>query len=249
MSDIRYNDWLVQSRYSKYPFSDTAEMESSGGTNVPLSAFLDCCVRMPAPSYPVYVSKIRRDVDGYSIQISDDGLIRAATDYVNIPTSADRVILTLRDPHGIICGHMICDGLGLAALLSRVEDQMIFSEEGLPLLPRVIFPEHPNAFKAFTVGGQYLSGRIWHVADLGMIHDIDFDGIQIHVTGEPLPDYLIDDTYESPVFIEEINGIPVIGDTAYVIIGDNIVDDPPLRIQAQSGGIKLVFLTPSRSTL
>ena len=244
MADVRNREWLDVMRYNKYPFDDTATMVSTDNVTIPISAFLDLCLRTNSTDRNIYLKSIVRTSSGYFLHVSDSNGELAVSESFAAPTGVNPTSIRLFDSQDILCGIFICDGLGLAALCSRVETSLEFNSSATKFTARTILHENIDAFKGFVVDQNYVSGRVWVVCENGIQASVGTSDIKLNAIGEPLPDRILYPDQPAPIFLQKINGQEVNGNDYYLIVSTAAVDDPPLRMEMMDDGIKISFLTP-----
>jgi hypothetical protein len=206
---IAYRD---QFRYTNYPFSDAAELETESGFVLPQELFLDASVYVEREL--VYLKSVIRRFDKITFYLGDDNHSHLSSFSLELNQTTDeeqtaQIHSQTKELRGII----VYDASLVAVLLSLPDGENAFVGNGLPFCLTCYVPIASDGLAAISLVNAYgqtqtLSGNICLVGSNGIILEQKGNVITIHVAGDPLYDRArYGAAYLTPRFLQRIQAV------------------------------------------
>jgi hypothetical protein len=231
-----------QNEFSRYPFADSATLQSSHALVFENSTFLDAAIYPVGIGDVAFLSSIDVGATDATIYIGDEHTLKVASGEFNLfnPTSTIR----LKDTYGRPAGMLLSDETRLAIFQSWPKGEHVFRKDATAFLASVVVPTPAIGLRGLlTAKDELLTGDIWIVGDDGIVVRDDDGDIRVDIVGDPLFARRLcgpDGTFVQPTFLQTINGIkPDVNGDFKITVCDVLVEDTILRIFSDDGAIKI----------
>ena len=202
MPSVIFPEYRDSLKSVKYPFTDTATLESTDGNlTLPKEVFCDATLYIPGAVAPIYVQKITISnavktitVSDYSKKYTATGEIKPLADSIELFDSMNRSV------------GMLVASSNLTYFTSIPSGEYEFTYKATPFVPRCITQLNDTGITSVGTESTALEGDIWLVGKQGIILRYVDDAIRVDIVGEPLFKFE-DENFDPPTFVQTINGL------------------------------------------
>lgn len=232
-----------ENEFSRYPFADSASLESDDDQVIPPETFIDAAVYPIGGRERMYIESIEIRSRLVTINISDPGgatLCSGSFDPLDPPHQ-----IPLVDAYDRAAGVLISEPLRLSIFSSWPVGTHTFSIGATEFVSSVTIPTPEIGVRGIvTEAGDLLTGDIWIVGDNGVVVRKDGDGIiRVDIVGDPLFVRRLcepQDLFTTPRFITTVNDCaPDAHGNFNLTVGDHAAEDTIIRIIPVDGGLKI----------
>lgn len=239
---ILFPEFRDEYETTRYPFIDTATLESSSGQPIDHDLFLD------ASLYPIgsaggylYLSKI--NVKPRLIRITVSDRTRKEKAFVEFDPLLAPETLYVTDEWDRPAGVIVSDSLRLSRFTSWADGDHIFAPDATQFVPSCVIPTPEIGVRGvLTEKGDLFTGDLMIVGQNGVVVRKEGDDIiRVDIVGDPLfrrklcsPVNL----FKPPGFVKTINGCPAPESGNFnLTVGGHINDETILRIRKTDAGL------------
>ena len=232
MPSVIFPEYRNSLKSVKYPFTDTATLESTDGSlTLPKEVFCDANLYIPGAVAPLYIQKINITnalktitVSDYSKKYTATGEIKPLSDSVELFDNRNRSV-------GILVASS-----DLTYFTSVPTGEYEFTYKSTPFVPRCITSLVDTGITSIGTETEALTGDIWWVGKQGIILRYVDDAIRVDIVGEPLFKYE-DPNFTPPTFVQTINGVEAdkYGDFKITVLDPKDI----LRVENSANGITI----------
>lgn len=240
---ILHTEYREEQAAPRYPFADTANLQSNDGRSIPPDVFLDASL-YPIGSGPrLFLAAITIATSQITFSLSDvtyTTLATAAFDPLAPPS-----LLQFTDQYGRPAGILVAQPSLLNQFRTWPVGRHTFPLGATEFVASCVIPTpEPGVRGILTETGDLLTGDVWLVGDRGVVLRRDDDGaIRIDVVGDPL--YIRQlceqvDRFSSPLFVRTINGYPPDKHGNFnLTVGSNRATKTVIRIYPAGDGLTI----------
>lgn len=229
--------------FSRYPFADTASLESDDEQVIPPETFIDAAVYPIGGRERMFIQSIDIRSRLVTINISDPRgavLCSGSFDPLDPPHN-----IPLTDAYDRAAGMLISEPLRLSIFSSWPVGSHPFSLGASEFAASVTIPTPEIGVRGImTEAGDLLTGDIWIVGDNGVVVRKDGEGIiRVDIVGDPLFVRRLcapQDLFTTPRFITTVNDCPPDALGNYnLTVGNHTSPNTIIRILPVDGGLKI----------
>lgn len=220
MANIRHPEWRDSHDPTKYPFSQTATLQSDTGNVVLEGAFLDAALYPVGGGAELYLSRVVVQPETVTLYIGDPNNATLASG--TFDTAAPPAELCLFDVYGRPAGLLVSSSERLALFAAWAVGEHSFISTDTPFVARCCMPVPDVGFRGFELAsGEIVTDDIWLVGENGVVltHEQatapdDCSGagttsevIRIDIVGDPLFKRKLcadDGAFETPRFLRQL---------------------------------------------
>jgi hypothetical protein len=242
-------EWRDEQAGSRYPFTDSSSLTSSG-VAIAKDMFLDAVIYIMGASAPIYLRTITIASDLVTITISDSSSTLTATssfDPFDIPSE-----LAIFDSYNRPAGLFVCNVESLEIVKNWPLGTYSFGD-GAEFVASVTIPMPEASLSGFLLpDGTLMTGDVILAAEDGVILSKDSNSIRVDVVGDPLflrkqcrNDVASTDFFITPRFVKTINNEPANSNGDFTISANTeLAADTILRIypEPSDNSVRIEFV-------
>jgi len=228
-------EWRDQVKSTKYPFTDTSSMLTTGNLSFDYTSVYDASFYVINWSSRLFITIIEITADPNKtarIYVGDVSNQKAA--YADVDPFNITEVVTFNDSLGRQAGLLVVDPVAFAFIQTWPlgVHQMRTNAETVPSAVTPMPSSYVTSLK--TVSGQYVSGDIWLIGEEGVVIRTESGSLRVDIVGDPLfkrKEYDNPDEFPTPRFIKTINGNPPDENGDFkIVVGDFLAGDTILRV-------------------
>jgi hypothetical protein len=242
-------EWRDDLKDSRYPFTDSSSLESSGGVSIDKDMFVDAVVYPIGYSAPIYLRTISAEARLVTFSISDASNTLAITGSVDPFGTDDSISLT--DNYGRPAGLLVCGPEKIARLQAWPLGEYSF-DDNAEFVASVVIPMPENHLSGFILpDGSVMTGDVWFVGENGVVvrYDVDDDAIRFDLVGDPLFKRALcsnpeaaNPLFVTPNFLRTINGLkPDEHGNFFMTVNNKLAGDSILRIYPDASNNSVII--------
>ncbi|NBT75277.1 MAG: hypothetical protein EBT15_04770 [Betaproteobacteria bacterium] len=187
---ILFPEFRDEQSTSRYPFADTATLQSSTDASIQIAAdtFIDASFFAIGGSTRAFISSISVAAQKITITVGDSDLAaRISASYDPLSPPADGII-TFNDTYGRPAGMLLSTPVALARFSAWAIGTYTFTQAETEFVSSVVIPANEPGVRALRPETkQFLTGDVWLVGDQGVVLRQDGPGvIRVDIVGVPL---------------------------------------------------------------
>jgi hypothetical protein len=247
-SRIIFPEFRDEQADSKYPFADTASLQTADGAlSLPRNGIIDAAIYAINSSNRAFLSRVIVRSGAVTIVIGDEDNIDVARATYNPLSAPENGTLYLQDGYGRPAGILLVTDFLMALLGGWPAQEHVFNPEDTEFVSSVVMPAREDCVRAIQSedGINFLTGDVWLVGGAGVVvRQESEEVIRIDINGEPLFKRLLcadaDAPYAPGPFLQTINGCgpDEYGNFNITAMGQN-KDDTVLRVYPDKDALKI----------
>lgn len=233
---------------SRYPFKDTATLNSDDALNIGRNTFIDTVIHAINSIQGAHISSIVVDTQTVTIWIGDGSTTKVCKATYPVVGATEITELPLVDNYGRPAGLFVVDSVEISKFAGWPQGEHKFRPAATEFVSTVVIPaQEPGVRAVFPPTKELMTDDIWLIGDQGVV--IRAEGnttIRVDITGEPLFKRFLCgplNKFTPPRFIKTINGCPPDIYGNFVLTATNLIaQDAALRVYPENNTIKIDLL-------
>lgn len=233
---------------SRYPFADTATLQSTSKLDIGRATFIDAVLHPIDGLSGAYLSAIVVTPQTVTIWVGDSANNRRCKAEYSAVGAVEIEELPLVDTYGRPAGLFIVDSVELSKFAGWPQGEHRFQPPATEFVSTVVIPaQEPGVRAVFPPTKELMTDDIWLIGDQGVVIRAEGDTvIRVDITGEPLFQRFLCgpiNKFTPPTFIKTINGCPPDIYGNFIITATNLsAKDAALRVYPEDNTLKIDLL-------